>query len=203
MSVVFPAPFGPMSPKTVPRSTPRSTAFTAVTPPNRFVSPTISSDIFGSDPAQPRRASQVEQRRDPPWQVHDDDHEDRALEDVPVFLERLQDRRQRGEDDRAEDRPQDGGDPPDDREHEDLHGASEPELVGLDREIEVRGETAGPARDERTEDERGQLVAVHADPLARRGDLVLADGRPGAADIRHPEARAEDRDEDEREADVP
>src|SRR5690242_17129857 len=121
MSVVFPAPFGPMSPNTVPDGMARSTAFTAVTPPNRFVRPAISSDIFGSDRAQPRGAAQLEERREAPRQVDDDEHEDRALEDVAVLLQRLEDRRQRGEQERAEDRAEDVRDPADDGEHEDLH----------------------------------------------------------------------------------
>ena len=36
--VLFPDPFGPMSPRISPRSTENDTLFTAVKPPNRFVS---------------------------------------------------------------------------------------------------------------------------------------------------------------------
>src|SRR5579859_3864066 len=123
MSVVFPAPFGPMSPNTVPGGTARSTAFTAVTPPKRFVSPAISSDIFGSDRSQPRGATQLEERREAPRQVDDDEHEDRALEDVAVRLQRREGRRKRGEQYRAEARAEEVGDPDDDGEHEYLHSA--------------------------------------------------------------------------------
>src|SRR5438045_4497144 len=104
MSVVLPAPLGPMSPKTRPSSIARSTAFTATTPPNRLVRAVASSNIFGPHGAQPRGTSELEQRREAARQVHDDEHEDHALEDVAVLLERLEDRRQRGEEHRAEDR---------------------------------------------------------------------------------------------------
>ncbi len=42
-SVVFPAPFGPISPHTSPARTPRSTPVSAFTPPNRTLIPAPSS----------------------------------------------------------------------------------------------------------------------------------------------------------------
>src|SRR5438067_5724295 len=203
MSVVLPAPFGPISPKTRPSAIARSTAFTATTPPNRLVRAVASSNIFGPHGAQPRGAPELEQRREATRQVHDDEHEDDALEDVAVLLERLEDRRERGEEHRAEDRAEDVRDPADDGEHEDLHRAGEPELVRLDGEIEVRGESAGPARDECAADEGRELVAANRDALARRRDLVLADRGPGSTDARDAEPRADIGDHDEREDDVP
>ena len=44
--VVLPAPFGPMSPVTHPRSTSRSTSFTALWPPKRMVSPRASNSAI-------------------------------------------------------------------------------------------------------------------------------------------------------------
>jgi len=38
-AVVFPEPFGPMSPRISPSLTSKETAFRAVKPPKRFVSP--------------------------------------------------------------------------------------------------------------------------------------------------------------------
>src|SRR5205814_8281223 len=125
MSVVFPAPFGPMSPNTCPSGIARSTAFTATTPPKRFVSAVTSSNIFDSDGPKARGAPQIEERRETARQIDDDEHEDRALEDVAVFLQRLEDRGQRREQDRTEDRPDDVRDAADDREHEELDCARE------------------------------------------------------------------------------
>ena len=44
--VVFPAPFGPSNPKTVPSSTARSTPLTAFTVPNDFVRPSVEMIEF-------------------------------------------------------------------------------------------------------------------------------------------------------------
>src|SRR5260221_11982775 len=131
-------------------------AFTATTPPKRFVSAETSSNIFGSDRPKTRGASQVEQRRESAREIDDDEHKDRALEDVAVLLQRLEDRGQRRQQDRAEDRPDDIRDAAGDGEDEDLHRAREAELIRLDREVEVCRETAGPAGDERAKDERGE-----------------------------------------------
>src|SRR5207245_3236259 len=159
MSVVLPAPFGPMSPKACPAATARSTRSTAWTPPKVLLSCRVSSNIRGSDPAR---------------EIDDDREQDGSLEDVAVVLERAQQLGQRGEDRRAEDGAEDVRDTTDDGEHEDLHGLRERKVVGVDRERDVRGEAAGPRGEQRAEDERGELVPAHRDPLARRSALVLA-----------------------------
>src|SRR5690242_17501897 len=60
-TVVLPAPFGPMTEKICPGSTVRSTAFTAVIPPNRIVNFSILSRDIGS-PGVLRFASRLRLR---------------------------------------------------------------------------------------------------------------------------------------------
>ncbi len=64
MSVVLPAPFGPMSPNTCLSGIARSIVFTATTPPNRLVSERVSSNIFGPHAAKPHRSPEIEERRE-------------------------------------------------------------------------------------------------------------------------------------------
>src|SRR5260221_989955 len=161
ISVVFPAPFGPISPNTMPWGTARSTAFTATTPPNRFVRPTVSSNIRSPHLAETRGAADVEQRHQAARQVHDDHDEDRALQDVAIFLERLERRRQRRQERGPEDRAEHVRDAARDREHQDLHRAREAVLVRLEREVEGPGQAPGPPPLQRTPAQRRQLVAAH------------------------------------------
>src|SRR5881296_2831738 len=203
MSVVFPAPFGPISPKAWACEIARSTAFTATTPPKRLVRPAASSNIGRPDLLQPARAPKLRDRHEAARQVDDYEQQDQALEDVAVVLEWPQELRQGGEEGRSKDRPERIGDAADDPEDEDLHGLRECEVVRLDREREVRGETAGRRREQRTGNERAELVAVDPDALARRGGLVLADGRPRASDGRPLHAPQDVRDHREGEVDVP
>src|SRR2546428_8261401 len=97
ISVVLPAPFGPMRLSTLPDSAARSTSATACTPPKRFVRRRISSNIGLSDPHQPPRSRELEQGDDSAWQVCDDEDEDRALEDVAIVLQESQQLGQRGQ----------------------------------------------------------------------------------------------------------
>src|SRR5207245_7398917 len=188
MSVVLPAPFGPMSPKACPAATARSTRSTAWTPPKVLLSCRVSSNIRGSDPAR---------------EIDDDREQDGSLEDVAVVLERAQQLGQRGKDRRPEDRADDVRDASDDREDEDLHRLRERKVVGVDRERDVRGEAAGPRGEQRAEDERRELVPAHRDSLARRTDLVLAYRRPRAPSDRTLHAPEDVGDDREREVDVP
>src|SRR3989449_6912281 len=75
-AVVFPEPFGPMSPRISPSLTPKATALSAVKPPKRFVSP-LTERIIGpqtgrtpgaAGPAgRAPRASGRPARTSPPW----------------------------------------------------------------------------------------------------------------------------------------
>lgn len=57
-SVVFPAPFGPISPHTSPARIPRSTPVSALTPPNRTLTPlarsTYPPPLMSPSPDRPR-----------------------------------------------------------------------------------------------------------------------------------------------------
>lgn len=57
MSVVFPAPLGPITPKISPSGMFRLTLSTAVSSPNRFVSRSVSTMSFNRSPAEKSRAS--------------------------------------------------------------------------------------------------------------------------------------------------
>src|SRR5438093_11238388 len=97
MSVVFPAPFGPISPKAWACEIARSTAFTATTPPKRLVRPAASSNIGRPDLLQPARAPKLRDGHEAARQVDDHKQQDQPLQDVAVILERAQQLRQRGE----------------------------------------------------------------------------------------------------------
>src|SRR5882672_3128751 len=203
MSVVLPAPFGPMRPSASPSAMLRSTRSTAVTPPKRFVRPTVSSNIRGSDAGELSRAADLDERHQAARQIDDDDQQDRALEDVAVILQGAKQLRQRSEQTRAEDRPKHVRDTPDDGEHEYLHGLGEPEVRRIDREGHMRGESSGPARDEGTDDERGELVTTDRDPLTGRCDLVFPDRRPRAPERRPLHTPQDVRNDRERKVDMP
>src|SRR5207245_6074245 len=77
------------------------------------------------------------------------------------------------------------------------------EVTRLERAHPVRVETTGPRREQRTGNERAELVAVDPDALARRGGLVLANRRPRASDGRPLHAPQDVRDHCEGDVDVP
>src|SRR6266851_26936 len=174
-SVVLPAPFGPMSPKTCPGAIARSSSATAWTPPNRFEIRSHSSNIGRPDLLQSPGLSQLGERHQAARQIDDHEHQDEAGEDVAVFLQRAENFGKGGEERRAEDRAGDARRSADHREDQDLDRASETEVTRLDRKVQMRREPAGPRSEGRAGDERGELVAADGDALARGGDLVLAD----------------------------
>src|SRR6267143_5760030 len=110
MSVVLPAPFGPMSPRAWRSGIARLTAFTAMTPPKRLVRPAASSNIGRPDLLQPARAPKLREGHEAARQVDDHEQQDQALEDVAVVLERAQQLRKGGEERSSEDRPERIGD---------------------------------------------------------------------------------------------
>src|SRR5215212_1237114 len=96
ISVVLPAPFGPMMACNSPSDTVRLTSSDAATPPKRLVSPSIASS--GSGMAQPQHAVDAAAR------VKNDQQKQRPNDDLRVFGdagERLFEHQQR---DRADQR---------------------------------------------------------------------------------------------------
>src|SRR5947209_3386198 len=77
MSVVLPAPFGPMMACSSPSGTARVTSSEAVMPPNRLVSPSITSS--GSAMTQPQHAI------DAAAGVEHDEQQQGPDDDLPVF----------------------------------------------------------------------------------------------------------------------
>src|SRR2546422_11138786 len=64
-AVVFPEPFGPMSPRISPSLTPKATALSAVKPPKRFVSP-LTERIIGPQTGRTPGAAGPAGRAPPP-----------------------------------------------------------------------------------------------------------------------------------------
>src|ERR1041385_1194367 len=113
-SVVFPAPFGPMMPKTSPSLTSKSTAESASRPPKRFESLRTESSAAGM-----RGAPQPPPDADESLRLEEHDHDQQAAVDEE---ERVAQRRdgekldlQRADDERAEDRPGDRAEAADDQ----------------------------------------------------------------------------------------
>src|SRR2546428_5619338 len=110
ISVVFPARFGPISPKAWPCEIARSTVFTATTPPKRLVRPAASSNIGRPDLLQPARAPKLRDGHETARQIDDHEQQDQSLKDVAVILQRAQQLRKRGEERRTGDWPERIGD---------------------------------------------------------------------------------------------
>src|SRR5438067_12745593 len=165
--------------------------------------PSHSSNIRRSDLLQAAGLAKLGKCHEAARHIDDHSHQDQSGEDVAVLPERSQDLGERGEERRTEDRPRDAGRAADHCVDEDLNGAREAEVAGLDGKVEMRGEATGPRRECRARDERGKLVPADRDPLACRRDLILADRGPGSPDGRtlHPPERVGH--DDEREVDVP
>src|SRR2546423_1220598 len=99
ISVVLPAPFGPMMAWSSPSGTARLTSSEAVTPPKRLVSPSIASSASGM--ARPQYAV------DAAAGIKHDEQQQWADDDLPVFgdaRERLFQHEQRARADQRTDR---------------------------------------------------------------------------------------------------
>src|SRR5689334_17087137 len=124
-SVVFPAPFGPMMPKTSPSFTSKSTADSASRPPKRFEScRTSSMDEPPDPPAESDESLRLEEH----------DHDEQPAVDEEEGVAQRRDRQQldlqRADDERAEDRPGDRADAADDRHQDNAQAQAEVEHRG-------------------------------------------------------------------------
>src|SRR6185369_4024693 len=114
ISVVLPAPLGPMTASVSPSATSRSTPSVATRPPKRLRSPrTLSS---GSAIAPPARQQAVESAPG----VEDDEHQQRAQDDLPVHRPRRQDVLQQQEGDGAQHRTEERAHAAQDHHHHDV-----------------------------------------------------------------------------------
>src|SRR5262245_13879299 len=114
MSVVFPAPFGPMTAWSSPRGTSSEIASEATTPPKRLVNASIWSSgsatghlcIRGVGLRRPRECEAFEQAVDAAAREQHDQEQQRAQNDLPVFGEArqhlLEHQQSDGADERAE-----------------------------------------------------------------------------------------------------
>src|SRR5512137_596981 len=105
MSVVLPAPFGPSTACSLPRSSAIATPLTAARPPNRRVNARVESIASAIVAAAEERAP--ESTRDAREAARQEDHQqdDRpAQQQLPVAGQRLEDLGQRDERKRAHDR---------------------------------------------------------------------------------------------------
>src|SRR5437660_1442720 len=169
-SVVFPAPFGPMIPKTSPSATSKSTEASASNPPKRFerwrTESSASADM--QQPSNPPRHA------DESLRLEEHDHDQQSAVDEEEGVAQRRDRQeldlQRAEDQRAEDRPGHGADAADDRHQHDAEAQTKVEDGARRDVLEVDRVEAPRQRHERRGDRmRGELEPrrVHADGLGR------------------------------------
>src|SRR5262245_54870829 len=97
-SVVFPAPFGPITAWMAPASTESATSATAVKPPNDFVNPSTASTLRALRHARDRARTRAADQPPRPPDHHRD--EERAEEGHPPLLDRAERLRQQRDDDR-------------------------------------------------------------------------------------------------------
>src|SRR5437588_2571725 len=159
-SVVFPAPLGPISPTISPSATANDTSSTARSPPNATETRSHSSM---PPPPEPRAQDAV-------GQIDRHQHQGGAVHEQPVLAEEAERFREDRQDDAAEDRPEEGGGPAEDRVREDVDRFGETRLRRVDDVGEVHREPARQPREEPGDREGQHLVVGDADPhrLGRR-----------------------------------
>src|SRR3989442_342850 len=195
-SVVFPEPFGPITPTVSPSATTTSTPSRATSPPNRTVSPATSSRLtvvagaarpvnaVGGVPWVRRgsvRPTLVASSVSPdlsgpealrPVEEHDDDHD--TVEEQPVLVEEPKALGQRHEQAGAQDDARDRVHAPDDDHGEHDERVAEVE-VGRRDEADHHGVEGAAEPDEEVADrEREELAPRDRHAAAPRRDLVVA-----------------------------
>src|SRR6059058_1582300 len=168
-SVVLPAPLGPIRPKMVPSSISTDTLSTACTPPNERLTLVSCSSALTRSPARPpaRRDDGEAAPADDALRPEDDDQDqDDAIDHVAIGGKLAHDFWQRGEEDRANDRADHVRGPANHGERQDLDGAGDAVLGGVDEEIDMGLEGPGVAGDEGADDEGDHLVHGHVDAVA-------------------------------------
>src|SRR5581483_366733 len=197
-SVVFPAPFGPITACVSPAASSRSMASLAVTPPKRFVSPCTSSSGRGL-----ALMLAGEERMDAAL-VQQDDEQHQGTEDRhPVLRQGGQDL---FEDDerRGPDRSARNASEPAQDDHDEQVARELPVKQAWARErIEVGIEGAAEPREGAGEDERDELVAVGVEAERLHAALVVLDAAQDAAEPRtHDAGAGEKHGEEDRRDDV-
>ena len=222
MSVVLPAPFGPIRPTTSPGFTSNDTSLTATTEPKRTVSPLIdnvapgtgSTSAGGSGTRSSCRRGQAELLPERPGvgddvgdavlvQDQDDEHEDRAEDQRPIrSLRPIQSSMMRvpmpptafGA---SEDRAQHVAEAADDGVAQAVDRREDVEVVVGDDLTAEADQDAGHGREPGRHREGVQLHAEHRDAERRGGPLVGPHGDEPAAGARSTQVGDEQREEHE------
>ena len=186
MSVVLPAPFGPSTACSLPRSMPIATPLTAASPPKRRVSATRREDRAQASSAPPMsvRRNRAGDAREPARQ-EDHQQDDRAAQQqLPVAGERLEDLGQRHEREGADDGAVEAAHAAQDQHQQHVAGlVPRQELRVHETELERR-QVAGEARERAGQREARELVAIDREPERAHPVLVAADPLQRAAERR-------------------
>ena len=101
--------------------------------------------------------------------------------------------RQADQRDRPEDRADDIAEAAEDHHGQRQDGLLRVEGLVVDVGVEMRGDAAADAGGKAAEDERQRFVAVEAEAIGARGDVVVADGAKAAAEMRAEQASLQQR----------
>src|SRR5256885_613849 len=159
----------------VPSSISTDTLSTACTPPNERLTLVSCSSALTRSPARPpaRRDDGESAPADDALRSEDDDQDqDDAIDHVAIGSKLAHDFWQRGEEDRANDRADHVRGPANHGERQDLDGAGDAVLGGVDEEIDMGLEGPGVAGDEGADDEGDHLVDRHVDAVAGGRQLI-------------------------------
>src|SRR5438105_4138184 len=166
ISVVLPAPFGPMIACVSPSSTSRSTRSVARRPPKLLLSPRTATS--GSAIARDPPLHEPEQA---PLGEEDHDDQEGPQDDLPVLRQGGEHVFEAEEHDRAEDGPDQRAHPAEDHHEHDLAGAGPVHEVGGEVLRLVREQRAREAARAPREDEGGELVAERREADRPRSQL--------------------------------
>src|SRR5437870_3570155 len=158
----------------VPSSISTDTLSTACTPPNERLTLVSCSSALTRSPACPparRDDGEAAPADDALGPEDDDEDQDDAIDDVAIGGKLPHDLRQRGEEDRSHDRADHVGGPADYGEGQDLDGAGDAVLGGVDEEVDVGLQRPGIAGKDGAEDEGDHLVDGDVDAVAGGGQL--------------------------------
>src|SRR5213078_296658 len=196
ISVVLPAPLGPMSACVSPSSTSRSTRSVARRPPKLLLSPRIAT----SGSAIARDLSRQEPEQAAFGEEHHPDQEG-PQDDLPVLGHRGQHVLETEEHDRADHRPDQRAHPAEDHHEHDLAGPGPVHEVRGEVLRLVREERAGEAARAAREDEGGELVAEGREADGPRAWFVGLGGPNDHAEAGVDDPVAQDEEEDEQRQD--
>src|SRR3990172_2386803 len=197
-SVVFPAPLEPISPNSSPWFTTKSTSSTAWVSPNHFRTRVVSSSAMSGDPPAPG-----EERREGPHEAgrhrqHQQDQHD-AEDHLPVDREPDGVGLEVVEDDGAQHRAEEGAEPAQHHEEDDLAGEGPVEDVRRREPVERHPERPRQAGEGARDHERDPAVLPDLDPDELGAGLVVADRLERLAEGGvHDDPHRPDADEEER-----